>query len=106
MVEFRKQRKETRTDWVLRILPFSTADISAIQCETIETEVEKYKKQASLKKNMAFYNHVWIQEKKYCQMRDTEQDMKIKQLQNELASTADELNRRKYAIWETTLKQK
>ena len=44
MVEFRKQRKEIRTDSVLRILPFSTADISVIQCETIETEVEKIQK--------------------------------------------------------------
>ena len=83
MVEFRKQRKEIRTDSFLRILPYSTADISVIQCETIETEVEKYKKQmVSLKKNMPleFYNHVWTQEKKYCQVRVTEQDMKIKQL--------------------------
>ena len=41
-------------------------------------------------------------------MRATEQDMKIKQLENELASKADELKslRRKYAIWKATLKQK
>ena len=48
MVEFRKQRKETRTDSVLRNLPFSTADISVIQCETFETEVVKYKKVTSV----------------------------------------------------------
>ena len=47
MVEFRKQRKETRTDSVLRNLPFSTAGISVNQCETLETEVEKYKKGTS-----------------------------------------------------------
>ena len=47
MVEFRKQRKETRTDSVLGNLPFSTVDISVIQCETFETEVEKYKKVTS-----------------------------------------------------------
>ena len=48
---------------------------------------------------LEFYNHVWTQEKKYCQVRVTEQDMKIKQLQNERASTTDELKslRRKYA---------
>ena len=48
MVEFLKQRKETRTDSVLGNLPFSTVDISVIQCETLETEVEKYKKGTSV----------------------------------------------------------
>ena len=63
----------TRTDLVLRNLPFSIADIAVIQCETLVTEVEKYKKQVT------FYNQVWTQENKYCQERATEQDKKIKQ---------------------------
>ena len=44
MVDFRKQRKETRTDSVFKNLPFSYADISVIQCQTLETYVEKYNK--------------------------------------------------------------
>ena len=44
IVEFRKQRKETRTDSVFKNLPFSTAYISVIQFQTLETYVEKYNK--------------------------------------------------------------
>ena len=62
----------------------------------------------SLKKNITFLNHVWTQEKKYCQVRATEQDKKIKRLQNELATAAYEFKslRRKYAICDATLKRK
>lgn len=38
---------------------------------------------------MTFNKHVWSQEKKHCQVRTTEQDKKIKELQNKLAITAD-----------------
>ena len=36
---------------------------------------------------MTFNKHVWSQEKKHCQVRATEQDKKIKELQNKLAIT-------------------
>ena len=44
IIWFRKQRKETRTDSVFKNLPFSTAHISVIQFQTLETYVEKYNK--------------------------------------------------------------
>ena len=57
---------------------------------------------------MTFNKHVWSQEKKHCQVRATEQDKKIKELQNKLAITADELKSltRKYAICDATLERK
>ena len=57
---------------------------------------------------MTFNKHVWSQEKKHCQVRTTEQDKKIKELQNKLAITADELKslKRKYAICDATLERK
>ena len=40
---------------------------------------------------MTFNKHVWSQEKKHCQVRATEQNKKIKEPQNKLAISADEL---------------